>query len=197
MLREAEVAARKQGFQNVGWIRGSSAELQALEPGLGRFDLVTIGTAFHFMEPAATLSELQRMAAGGGVAVAYNGTPMWLHPDPWAKALRRVLENRLGTLSDADFTADALIAAEETMKALDYTEIERWERTYVETIDVDFVTGHILSATSADQIPPAQRQDFAREVSSAITTLAPSGRVDEPVSVRAVIGRPQCDPPQR
>jgi SAM-dependent methyltransferase len=190
MLREARRASREQGFENVEWIRGSSGELPALEPALGRFDVVTIGTAFHFMEPAATLGELQRMAAGV-VAVTYNGTPMWLHPDPWAKALRRVLEDRLGPLSDADFTAEALLAAEDTMKAIGYVQIERWERTYVETIDVDFVIGHILSATSADQIPPAQTQNFARDVSSAIRTLAPSGRVDEPVSVRAVIGHPR------
>jgi len=197
MLREAGRATRDQDFEKVEWIRGSSAELQALAPPLGRFDLVTIGTAFHFMEPAATLSELQRIAAGGVVAVAYNGTPMWLHPDPWAKELRRVLENRFGPLQDADFTAEALRAAEETMNALGYTQVGRWERTYVETIDVDFVVGHIFSATSVDQIPLAQRQDFAREVSSAIATVAPSGRVDEPVSVRAVIGRPHRDPPRR
>ena len=188
MLHEAEGATRERGFENVEWLRGSSADLPALGPTLGRLDLVTIGTAFHFMEPFATLAELQRIAAV--VAVAYSGTPMWLHRDPWAKALRGVLENRLGPLRDADFTAEALVTAEETMKALGYTQIERWERTYVETIDVDFVVGHILSATSADQIPSAERQDFAREVSSAITTFAPSGRVEEPVSARAVLGRP-------
>jgi ubiquinone/menaquinone biosynthesis C-methylase UbiE len=191
MLREAEKAAREQGFENVEWTRGSSTELQALEPALGRFDLVTIGTAFHFMEPSATLAELQGIAAGGVVAVAYNGTPIWLHPDPWAKALRRILENRLGPLSDTDFTVEALDAAEATMRALGYTQIEQWERSYLDTISLDFVIGHILSATSADQIPPAQREDFAREVSSAITTLAPSGRVDERVPVRAVIGHPR------
>lgn len=195
MLREAKRATRKRGFQNVEWIRASSNDLQALEPRFGRFDLVTIGTAFHFMEPSATLGELQRMAAGGVVAVAYNGTPMWLHPDPWAKALRRILESRLGPLRNADFTVEALLAAEDTMNALSYTQIERWERSYVETIDVDFVVGHIFSATSADQIPPAQREDFARELSAAITAVAPSGRVNEPVSVRAVIGRPPRDPP--
>ena len=194
MLREAEKALREQGFENVEWIRGSSAEL--LTRALGGFDLVTVGTAFHYMEPSATLGELRRIAPGGGVAVAYNGTPMWLHPDPWAKALRRTLENRLGPLGDADFTSEALLAAEDTMHALGYTQIERWERTYVETIDLDFIIGHILSATSADQIPPAQRQDFAREVSSAITTLAPAGRVDELISVRAVIGHPHNDPLQ-
>jgi ubiquinone/menaquinone biosynthesis C-methylase UbiE len=189
MLREAKRAAREQGIRNVEWIRASSAELRELEPLLGRFDLVTIGTAFHFMEPHATLSELQRIAGGGVVAVAYNGTPMWLHRDPWAKALRAVLESRLGRpLRDTDFTAEALRAAEEAMRDLGYTQVERWEQTSTETIDLEFVVGHILSATSTDQIPPADRQEFAQEVSSAITAVAPSGRVAETVHVRAVIG---------
>jgi SAM-dependent methyltransferase len=188
MLREADRAAREQGIESVEWIRGSSAELQTWASALARFDLVTVGTAFHFMEPSATLGELQRMAAGV-VVVAYNGRPMWLHPDPWAKALRRALENRLGQLSDADFTTEALLAAEDTMQALGYAQIERWQRTYVEKIDLDFVVGHILSATSTDQITSAQRQDFAQEVSAAITAVEPSGRVEETVPVRAVIGR--------
>ncbi len=193
MLREAKRAVRERSIENVEWLRGSSAELQELEPVLGRFDLVTIGTAFHFMEPRATLSALQRLAADGVVAVAYNGTPMWLHRNPWAKALRSVLETRLGQLREADFTAEALRTAEDTMRDLGYSQVERWERTTAETIDVDFVVGHILSATSTDQIPPAQRQEFAREVSSAITAVAPSGRMAETVSVRAVIGHTDHD----
>jgi hypothetical protein len=54
---------------------------------------------------------------------------------------------------------------------------------------LDFVTGHVLSATSTDQIPPTERQRFASELTSAIKTIAPTGRVVETVSVRAVIGR--------
>jgi hypothetical protein len=79
---------------------------------------------------------------------------IWLHPAPWAKALRTVLESRLGELSGTDFTAEALQTAENAMRDLGYTEIERWERTEVQAIEVHFVVGHILSATSADQIPP-------------------------------------------
>lgn len=189
MLRAAERAAGEQGIKNVDWIRSSSAALHEL----GRFDLVTIGTAFHFMEPRATLSDLQRIAPGGTVAVAYNGTPMWLHPEPWAKALRVVLERRLGSLSDVDFTAEALGAAEDAMRDLGYCQVERWEQTTVETIDLDFVIGHILSATSTAQIPRTERHDFAQEVDAAITAIAPSRRVAERVSVRAVIGHPDAN----
>jgi ubiquinone/menaquinone biosynthesis C-methylase UbiE len=189
MLREAERATRRNGCENVELIRGSSAELQALAPALGRFDLVAIGTAFHYMDPQATLSELQRITPGAAVAVAYNGSPMWLHTDPWAEALRSVLESRVGQLSDADFTAEALQNAEETMRELGYSEIERWERTEVEVIDLHFIVGHILSAASTDQIPPTQRREFAQEVSSAIHAAVPAGQLVETVPVRAVIGR--------
>jgi SAM-dependent methyltransferase len=185
MLREAKVAARSRHVGNVEWLTGSSNEL---DPALGQFDLVTIGTAFHFMEPQATLSNLRRIASGGAVAVVYNGSPMWLHPDPWAKALRCVLERRPGQLSDVDFTAEALRVAEETMQDLRYMHLERWERVYTEAIDVDFIVGHILSATSTDQIPAPERARFAQDVHSAITAVAPSGDVVETVSVRAVIG---------
>jgi ubiquinone/menaquinone biosynthesis C-methylase UbiE len=188
MLREAEKATREQGRENVEWIRGSSAELPALAPALGGFDLVTIGTAFHYIDPHATLGELQRIAPGAAVAVVYNGSPMWLHPDPWAKALRSVLESRLGQLGDTDFTAEALQTAEETMRERGYTKIEHWERTEVQAIDLDFVVGHILSATSTDQIPPMQRAEFAQQVSSAIHAATPAGQLLETVPVRAVIG---------
>ena len=141
------------------------------------------------MEPRATLAELRRIT-NGGVAVVYNGTPMWLHPEAWARALRAVLESRLGPVADVDFTADALRVAEHEMRDLGYVEVERWEYVHDDTIDAEFVAGHILSAISSDQIPPAERQDFARELSDAIAVVEPSGRVVETVAVRAVIGRP-------
>ena len=185
MLREAERVARERKVANARWIQAGSRDLEELEPALGYFDLVTVGTAFHFMEPRATLAALQRI--GGRVAVAYAGSPMWLHPDPWAKALRGALEARLGPLRDLDFTAEALDVCDATMRDLGYLEIERWEQSYEDMIDIDFVVGHILSATSAEQIPPAQRPNFEDDVRAAIIPVAPSGRVVETVVVRAIM----------
>jgi ubiquinone/menaquinone biosynthesis C-methylase UbiE len=188
MLREARKGAHERNVANAEWLTGSSDHLRELASALGHFDLVTIGTAFHFMEPRATLAELQKIAAGGAVAVLYNGSPMWLHTDPWARALRSVLEARIGRLGSADFTAASLRACEDAMRELGYTQVERWERTHSERIDLDFVIGHILSAASTDQIPPAERRDFADEVRSAVTAVARSGHLVETVTVRAVIG---------
>jgi ubiquinone/menaquinone biosynthesis C-methylase UbiE len=190
MLREAARAASKRNIGNIEWVRADSRDLPRLEPSLGRFDLVTIGTAFHLMEPGATLESLHRIAVGGGVAVAYNGSPMWLQSAPWANALHGALEDRLGPIGDADFTDEAIEACETTMRNLGYTQIERWERIYEETIDTDFVIGHMLSAISTAQIPATHRRAFAEEIRAALEAIAPSGRVTETIPVRAVIGRP-------
>jgi SAM-dependent methyltransferase len=189
MLREAARLARERHVGNAEWIQASSSDLPGLESELGPVDLVTIGTAFHFMEPQATLRALMRIVReGGAVAVAYNGSPMWLHPDPWAQTLRRVLESRLGPVRSLDVAAEGLRASELTMKDLGYARIERWEHTYESTVDIDFIIGHISSALSPVQIPPEQRPDFDEQVRQEIAVIAPSGSVTETVAVRAVIG---------
>lgn len=81
------------------------------------------------------------------------------------------------------------------MRDLGYSQVERWERTFTETIEADFVVGYILSATSTDQIPAVRRTEFAREVRAAITGVEPSGHVVETVPVRAVLGRTGSGPP--
>ena len=190
MLREAARLARERDVRNAQWIRASSSDLPRLESELGLVDLVTIGTAFHFMEPRATLRGLTRVVReGGAVAVAYNGSPMWLHPDRWATTLRGVLESRLGPVRSLDVAAEGLHACELAMRDLGYAGIERWERTYESTVDIDFIIGHISTALSPEQIPPEQRPGFEEQIRHEIAAVAPWGRVTETVAVRAVIGR--------
>jgi SAM-dependent methyltransferase len=190
MLNEAARLARERHIGNAEWIQTSSNHLLDLESQLGLADLATIGTAFHFMEPQATLRALMRLVREGGVvAVAYNGSAMWLHPDPWAQTLRRVLESRLGPVRDLDVSAEGLQVCELTMRDLGYTSIKRWEHTYESTIGIDFIVGHIFSALSPTQIPPEERPEFEKQVRQEIAAIAPAGRVTETVAVRAVIGQ--------
>jgi SAM-dependent methyltransferase len=190
MLREAARLAAERGVRNADWISAGASDLPLLEPQLGRFDLVTIGTAFHLMEPRSTLESLKRIVhPGGSVAVAYNGSPMWLHRDAWAKALRSVLESWLGPVSTCDLAVEGLRACEDAMRDLGYSGVQRWTRTYETTIDIDFVVGHIYSALSPTQIPRDQTSVFEQQLRKEIAAVAPSGRVTETVVVRSVVGR--------
>jgi SAM-dependent methyltransferase len=195
MLREAARLAAESGVRNVEWVRGASTDLPTLRLQLGRFDLVTIGTAFHFMDPPATLAALRDLIRpGGGVVVAYNGSPMWLHPTPWSQAIRRVLESWLGPMHDTDFDDRGLRECESAMAGLNYAHIERWEHVYESTIDLDFIVGHIYSALSPEQLSPEMRPTFERHLRQAVAAVAPSERVTETVGVRAVIGLRQAAP---
>ena len=179
MLNEAARLARERRIGNAEWIQTSSSHLLDLESQLGLADLATIGTAFHFMEPQATLRALMRLVReGGAVTVAYNGSPIWLHPDPWAQTLRAVLESRLGPVRDLDVSAEGLRACELTMRDLGYTSIKRWEHTYESTIGIDFIIGHIFSALSPTQIAPEQRPRLREASPAGDRSNRPSGQCD-------------------
>ena len=69
MLNEAARRAQAAGVGNVSWAQGSSADL----PGeLGRFDLVTMGRSFHWMDREQFLTALDGMVNDNGGLVIAN-----------------------------------------------------------------------------------------------------------------------------
>jgi ubiquinone/menaquinone biosynthesis C-methylase UbiE len=85
MLTEAARLARQRHIGNAEWIQASSSDLLDLESQLGLVDLVTIGTAFHFMEPQTTLRALMRLVRqGGAVGTISIGRPPRSGLRPWS-----------------------------------------------------------------------------------------------------------------
>ena len=78
-------------------MEGGSEDLPVLRDRLGMFKLVTIGTAFHWMDREKTLDELYRMVTpGGGIVIAWN-TSIWTETeDGWQPVVRQVIKNFLG-----------------------------------------------------------------------------------------------------
>ena len=86
MLVEAEAAAARAGVELP--LRLGRAE--DLGDNLGRFDIVTIGRALHWMEREATLAALDRMLAPGGRIFICGATSS--EADPWHAAYGAVLK---------------------------------------------------------------------------------------------------------
>jgi SAM-dependent methyltransferase len=110
MLARAWRAAREQGIANVSWMIGTDTDIPAIRALLGgqRAGAVTIAQALHWMNH----DELFRAAVplirpGGGIAVITNGTSLWLQDTAWSRALRRFLEQWLGTTTTATCGTDA------------------------------------------------------------------------------------------
>ncbi|MDR2862271.1 MAG: methyltransferase domain-containing protein [Puniceicoccales bacterium] len=91
MLREAEQFTAEAGVRgNTTFLQGSSYDLSALPPGL--FRLVTIGRAFHWMDRAATLKELETRVLPGGAVALFEDSHCKAPENPWRVRFQELLE---------------------------------------------------------------------------------------------------------
>jgi len=88
MLEQAANYAAARGAR-VKLIQGSSYDLG---DHLGRFQLVTIGRAFHWMDRSATLDALARAIAVDGVVALFGDAHLELSENDWKRSFRSILE---------------------------------------------------------------------------------------------------------
>jgi SAM-dependent methyltransferase len=190
MLRRGRQAAADAGVANVSWIVGADTDLPALGRLLGERSAatVTIGQALHWMNDG----EVFRAAAGlvrpgGGVAVVTNGTPIWLQPTGWSRALRQWLEDWLGHgTGDPCGTDEASQQRYAAGLAAAGYRVTRGSVSYTGELTLDQVTGGVCSALQASQLPPPeQRPQFAAQIRGALAGHAP---YTEQVDVSLVLG---------
>lgn len=72
--------------------QGSS---QDVTPGLGRFRLVTVGRAFHWMDRVETARRLDTMLDSGGALVLFHTTHVEAPDNAWRAGFQRVLDDAL------------------------------------------------------------------------------------------------------
>jgi SAM-dependent methyltransferase len=73
MLDQARAEAAEAGVSNIEWVVGKAEDLPL---GLGTFDLITMGQAFHWMDRARVVDILYDMLPdGGAVAIVSNLKP--------------------------------------------------------------------------------------------------------------------------
>jgi hypothetical protein len=86
MLRRAQEGVAPYG--NVRVVRGSSADLG---PDLGRFHLISIGRAFHWMDRTETLRRLDAIVDADGAVVLFGHKQPVLAENRWHPAFEAVL----------------------------------------------------------------------------------------------------------
>jgi ubiquinone/menaquinone biosynthesis C-methylase UbiE len=191
MLARARQAAAEQNVTNATWVLGADTDLPALAALFGnrRAGAVTIGQALHWMRYRELIPALVRLLRpGGGIAVITNGTPMWLQPSPWSRALRSFLEQWLGTsTADPCGTDDASQQRYRDTMAKAGLDVTETRYDYTDELDLDHLVGGVYSALPAHRLPPPdQRAAFADQIRRAVAPHAP---FTEPVPVRMLLGR--------
>ena len=191
MLMRARRAAGDAGIMNVSWMIGADTDMPAIRAllGSGAVGAVTVGQALHWMNHPALFSAARPLLRpGGGIAVVTNGTPLWLQDTDWSRAIRTILEGRLGHRARATCGTDehSQQRYRQDLSAAGYEAISAAVDYDVE-LTAEQLAGGIYSALGADRLPALdQRAAFAEQIADAI---APRDHVTEHVHVAVLAGR--------
>lgn len=191
MLNRARHEAGTSNAKNISWLLGTDADLPRLTALLGEHAVaaITVGQALHWMDHETLFRAAKPLFRdNGGIAIVTNGTPLWLQPVPWSRALKATLERWLDTkLSYACGTDQE--AQDRYARALGDAgyDVIRESVDYDDDLTLDEIIGGVFSAASGDKVSSAdQREILADNIRQGLAEHAP---FREHVRVALVIGR--------
>jgi SAM-dependent methyltransferase len=172
-------------------LQGSSYELGT---HLGRFKLVTIGRAFHWMDRRATLEALDRMIPEGGAVVLFGERYPDVPANAWVAEFQSIIDGYR-----ADDPAGPLIRGRASNEAVllesAFDRLERWSVIEPRTTPLERFIDRALSYAATWQGRPGSREhDLAVDVQRALARHADeNGCVSEVIEGQALIARRSKD----
>jgi len=191
MIVESQEQAAAIGVSNIKWVEGGSEELPALRKKLGKFKLVTIGTAFHWMDRKKVLDELYAIISdGGGIAIASN-TSIWNNPaNEWQAAVRRVISKYLGEerrAGSGTFNV-APIRHEVFVNNSSFRNMEIWKQHWNRNSTLDEVIGNLYSTSMANpNVLGSLKEDFEQELKDELMKTRSAGVFESEGDMEAIL----------
>jgi len=184
MLSEARANAAREGLA-IQFVKGSSFELS---PELGRFKLVTIGRAFHWMDGDQTLASLDKLVLPGGAVSLYREQYPEVAENAWQAEFQALLDS-YSTEDPARVRTRGSEPHEVVLLRSRFDHLERIAVIERRTTPVERFVDRALSFGAAwDGKPGSREDDLAGEVRELISKYARAdGNVQEVVEGRALI----------
>ncbi len=201
MISEGKEQAALNGRLNINWVLGGSCDLPALRDTPGYFKLVTIGTAFHWMDREKALYDLYRMISdGGGIAIAWN-TSIWNNPaNEWQTITGQVIRKYLGEerrAGSGTFNV-APIRHEEFVRNSSFVNMEIWKRHWKRDSTLDEVLGNLYSTSMANpNVLGMHKEDFEKELEKELLKTRPEGIFESEGDMEAILAWKQQTFPDR
>jgi ubiquinone/menaquinone biosynthesis C-methylase UbiE len=177
MVAEGERQTERAGVANIRWLIGRAEETSL---DLGRFRLVTIGNAFHWMDQPAVLQRLESlMTPDGGLALLGMGGNHWNWPEAWSQAVVATIQRWLGR----ERRAGQHLARTDEHRFEDWlvgSAFSQWESgsyTFDEVVGELYSTSYANPTQLGDNLP-AFEADLRRE----LLAIEPSGRYTRPIT---------------
>jgi ubiquinone/menaquinone biosynthesis C-methylase UbiE len=177
--------ATRAGVDNVEWVTGRAEDIA---PG-ARFDLVTIGTAFHRLERRRVAARvMQWLPAGGQFALLWSGNP-FDGPAPWQRELFDFY-SRWIEIAGAHDRLPARLREEldhhphvEILRVAGFEIVGRYE--FVEPCDWDLesIAGYVYSTSLLPvSVLGDRRAELEADLADRLLAIEPSGRFRDEAS---------------
>jgi trans-aconitate methyltransferase len=173
---------------NIEWVRAAAEDLG---PAFGRFHLVAIGRAFHWMDRADTLRRLDPMIEPGGAIALFQDEHLAVPDNAWREPWREIVNRyaaddpgRARTRSPDWVRHEAVLLDSAFCELEDIAVIER-RRVSTETL-ID----RALSLSSTSHARIGTKADLmVAELRDRLTAIAPGGILSEVIATSALIAR--------
>lgn len=191
MIAEGREQEKLGNCLNITWVEGGSSDLPVLKEKLGSFKLVTIGTAFHWMDREKTLEDLYEIITGkGGITIAWN-TSIWNNPAiEWQKAVRQVIKKYLGEerrAGSGTFNV-APIRHEVFVKNSSFKNMETYKQHWTRKSTLEEVTGNLYSTSMANtSVLGSLKEAFERDLKDELMKICPSGIFQSEGDMEAIL----------
>lgn len=156
-----------------------------LPADIGRFDLVTIGRALHWMDRAATIPVLDRILGPGGAILICGASSARDGRNPWITPYEDVIRRYSGrkTLSWAAIY-------DGWTNGTSFAEVDVIECPFTQTITPESLFARLLTRSSTSPAVLGDRLDACRvDLMEAIAPHFPEGRREEILVARANVCR--------
>lgn len=192
MIAEGARVAAAAGLTNLRWAVTAAEELPAT---LGPCQLVTIGSAFHWMDRDLVLERVQQvLKPGGGIALMGMQT-IWEAPEPWAQAvmatIRRWLgdERRAGAGLHQATRASAHRPFPELLTDAGFSDVERDEYRFTHRWELDQIIGYLYSTSYCrPDLLGERRPAFEADLRQALTALNAEGWFEQEIWADYTLG---------
>ncbi|TSA45267.1 class I SAM-dependent methyltransferase [bacterium] len=187
MLREGRRQAKLKKIRNIVWI---NAAAEGLSPKLGKFDLIAIGSAFHWMDRKKVLEFAHCILNPGGVLAIVGGNSWWEDKELWKKKIFEVIKKYLGPKRRAGkkgYFAAPEDSFEKLIKKAGFGKVEekKFRANHIWTIQE--IIGLMYSSSFASKNLLGERAaNFEKDLANSLCKLNPRGRFAEKISYYAL-----------
>lgn len=183
MLEEGKRAAKRVGIKNILWVKGGSDDIRV---GMGKFRLVVIGRAFHWMNQKKTLRALHKIIEphGGVVIVSRPDSgnvwnAHWNSKEPWREAVKDAIQKYLGEerRAGSGHFVQSLERFEDSIKKSPFKRFETYEQEIPQTSDIGQIIGNLYSSSFASKnLLGKNISAFERDMKKALKRINASGK---------------------